>query len=243
MEEGRKLTPARHKRYRIVGLIVSLVYLLAVVGLSVRSGNSFSDLTPNEWGDFLAGCFGPLALFWLILGFWQQGDELRSSVEALMLQSEELRASVEQQRALVEVTKQQAEAELASLQEERQARRAAGSPHITVHAAGGYSTGDQALRRIRLTNLGANCSDLRLEYSLENIPPAFFSTLPTGEHVVVEWRFPGRDPPESFDMTMAYISVSGEEQVRSFTIYPRETRRFRIVELVETTATPDSGTH
>ena len=29
------------------------------------------ELRLNELGDFLAGAFGPLALFWLVLGFFQ----------------------------------------------------------------------------------------------------------------------------------------------------------------------------
>jgi hypothetical protein len=28
------------------------------------------QLSLNELGDFLAGAFGPLALFWLVLGFF-----------------------------------------------------------------------------------------------------------------------------------------------------------------------------
>lgn len=60
-------------------------------------------LTPNEWGDFLAGSFGPLALAWLVFAFFQQGKELSASVKALELQSEELRASVQQQTTQAEV--------------------------------------------------------------------------------------------------------------------------------------------
>lgn len=51
-------------------------------------------MKPNEFGDLLAGILGPLALLWLVLGFFQQGEELRQSVKALELQSEELRNSV-----------------------------------------------------------------------------------------------------------------------------------------------------
>lgn len=90
------------------------------VYLFFTSKNPLS-LVPNEFGGFLAGVFGPLGILWLILGFWQQGDELRNSVDALNLQSEELRNSVEQQKALVEVTRQQAKAELQALQDEREA--------------------------------------------------------------------------------------------------------------------------
>lgn len=64
-------------------------------------------MLPNEAGDFLAGAFSPLAFLWLVLGYFQQGEELKNSADALWLQGEELRNSVTQQRELVEVTKEQ----------------------------------------------------------------------------------------------------------------------------------------
>ena len=74
---------------------------------------------PNELnavGDFLAGVFAPLAFFWLVRGFYQQGkgleqnsialrlqaEELKSSTDALNLQVQEMKASVEQQKIMAE---------------------------------------------------------------------------------------------------------------------------------------------
>ncbi len=37
----------------------------------------------NELGDFLAGVFAPVAFFWLILGYIQQGKQLNQSINAL----------------------------------------------------------------------------------------------------------------------------------------------------------------
>ena len=48
-------------------------------------------MTLNEWGDFLAGTTAPLALFWLVIGYFQHGEELRLNTEALNAQKEELR--------------------------------------------------------------------------------------------------------------------------------------------------------
>jgi len=42
-----------------------------------------------------------LALFWLALGFLQQGEELRNSSEALTAQTKELKHTQEQHKALV----------------------------------------------------------------------------------------------------------------------------------------------
>ncbi|RYF43345.1 MAG: hypothetical protein EOO38_18920, partial [Cytophagaceae bacterium] len=55
-----------------------------------------------------------------VLGYLQQGDELRQSTEALRLQAEELKNSVEQQSQLVDVSRRQLEQETLALLEERQ---------------------------------------------------------------------------------------------------------------------------
>lgn len=52
----------------------------------------FEKLELHEKGDFLAGLFAPLAFFWLVLGFIQQGQELK-------LQIKELNESVKAQNA------------------------------------------------------------------------------------------------------------------------------------------------
>jgi len=89
------------RNLKVIGLCVSLAYLFVVAALSYRSRQAFLDLDPNNWGDFLAGAFGPLALFWLVLGFFQQGYELRNSADALRIQAQELKNSVEAQKNLV----------------------------------------------------------------------------------------------------------------------------------------------
>lgn len=61
--------------------------------------------TLNELGDFIAGAFAPLAFFWLVRGYYQQGKELKQNTEALRLQADELKNSVEQQKLLQETTR------------------------------------------------------------------------------------------------------------------------------------------
>ena len=97
-----------------IGILLTVAYVLGI-GTWVRlNWGEFSKLPPNSWGDFLAGSFGPLALAWVVLGFFLQSRELKNSVEALKLQSEELKNSVLQQTRLAETSAQQ-------LQQEREA--------------------------------------------------------------------------------------------------------------------------
>lgn len=99
-------------RTRTLVAVIASVAWLAVAGYILhRSPVPLADLKPNEWGAFLAGTFAPVAFFWLVVGYFQQGDELRLSTETHRLQADELKNSVEQQRALVEVSRQQVEAE------------------------------------------------------------------------------------------------------------------------------------
>ena len=112
-------------------------------------------MTPNEWGDFLAGSFAPLAFLWLVLGYLQQGDELRLSTEALRLQAEELRNSVQQQRELVEVSRLQVESEREALAFERKLREDLSEPKFSVVGSGGVFRGDgQSTYNISISNAG-----------------------------------------------------------------------------------------
>jgi len=78
----------------------------------------FLEMEPNALGDFLAGTFSPLALFWLVAGYMQQGKALRLNTHeiklqrrALLLQHKELAA---QAKATLEVAAQSARQAVAS---------------------------------------------------------------------------------------------------------------------------------
>jgi hypothetical protein len=124
------------------GIVVTLVWLGTMAVLFYWSSAQASQMKPNEWGDFFAGVFAPLAFLWLVLGYLQQGEELRLSTEALRLQAEELKNSVEQQRELVEVTRQQVEGEREALAYERRQREEEARPSFVVVSRGGSFRGD-----------------------------------------------------------------------------------------------------
>lgn len=98
------------RKLKVIGFVVTAIYVLLISWLLVPKFNGLACLELNELGDFLAGVFGPLSLFWLILGFFQQGYELQQNNQSLRQQAEELRASVEQQKELVSVSKSHHEA-------------------------------------------------------------------------------------------------------------------------------------
>jgi hypothetical protein len=88
----------------IVGSVLSLIWL-GGLGLIVWLNLDIAlEMKLNEWGDFLAGGFAPLGFLWLVIGYFQQGKELKLSRESLVLQTQELSNSVAQQKELVQAT-------------------------------------------------------------------------------------------------------------------------------------------
>lgn len=149
-----------YSRRTIFGSVASVIWLVAIVYLASANIRALSALKPNEWGDFLAGAFAPLAFLWLVLGYLQQGDELRLSTDALRLQAKELQSSTEQQRALVEISRQQVESEREALIFERKLREDLSLPKFSVLGAGGSFRGDgRSTYGFTIKNAGHDATD------------------------------------------------------------------------------------
>jgi hypothetical protein len=89
-----------------IGICTTLAYLAFLGYIFHGRADELRLLQPNHLGDFLAGVFGPLAILWLILGFFQQGVELRENSRALDLQAEELKNATREQRELMSILRQ-----------------------------------------------------------------------------------------------------------------------------------------
>jgi hypothetical protein len=158
-EDAHKSDEPLNRGLAWIGVVVTVVYSAAMVA---GFGDKLGALKPNEVGDFLAGVFGPIAILWLILGFFQQGIELRQNTQALRQQADELQNSVEQQRDLVEVTRSQVAAEREALELERQRYEQSLKPLFYFHSAGGSKTGEFATWKTRVENLGGTARRVRI---------------------------------------------------------------------------------
>ncbi|MDZ4371282.1 MAG: hypothetical protein U1C74_07680 [Phenylobacterium sp.] len=159
-----KTPPKESNALNWVGCVVTFLWIIALVSYYASRNLDFADLAPNELGDFAAGAFAPLAFFWLVLGFFQQGRELRHSGRALWLQGEELRNSVEQQRELVNVTREQLRFDSDMLRAQKEEAWRASQPLFRVDL-GSYtapSPNGERLYTITYTNVGKSCTDLSL---------------------------------------------------------------------------------
>lgn len=88
------------------GLLVSVTYFL-MLGIVIYAMELGVMQSWNEFGDFLAGAFSPVAFLWLVLGYLQQQKELQQNTKALELQATELKNSVEQYKEMVSVAREQ----------------------------------------------------------------------------------------------------------------------------------------
>lgn len=90
-----------------IGCFITLFYILFLGWVTLGRLPTLLTMELNAVGDFLAGAVGPIAFLWLILGFIQQGQELKISSDALANQTEELRHSVDQQRTMAAINESQ----------------------------------------------------------------------------------------------------------------------------------------
>ncbi|TFW40123.1 hypothetical protein E4195_01280 [Pseudomonas putida] len=152
----------------VFGVALTIGYLMFAWWLVGDRVLDLKTMELNEVGDFLAGAFGPLAILWLVLGFFQQGIELRQSTTALKMQAEELRSSVTQQAAMVEVSQKQLDAALAAAQYERDLSEKSCEPHIDFQFKEWLNKGGREYAVFSARNTGPRCTFLSIVFSVSD---------------------------------------------------------------------------
>lgn len=156
------------------GVLLTFAYIGVFGWLFGTQISQINSLKPNELGDFLAGVFGPVALFWVVLGFFQQGLELRHSVETLKLQAEELKNSVEQQRELVKASRDQIELDRETILHQREQYLREINPVFVVSQAGGHGVAWGRMFRFSILNKGEIASDVNISIISTELSPNDF---------------------------------------------------------------------
>ena len=211
------------RKLSIVGFVLTAAYVwLLYFIFDGRIVESLS-MKPNEIGDLLAGMFGPLAILWLILGFFQQGIELRKNTKALELQAKELQNSVEQQRELVDVTRKQFEISQESISYERQRESDAIRPKFVFGNVHAEMQGSSARYLTSIRNMGGTATHLSFIFS-----PAVDSSISE----LVSWDSDGikqlvwtyKTPLADLvtRLTINYIDKSGVHGHQEFDLVPDE---------------------
>lgn len=211
---------AMSKRLEFVGGLATGAYLLLIACFVATRFSEFTSLKLNELGDFLAGSFGPVAFLWLVLGFLQQGRELKLSTDALKLQAAELKNSVEQQSIMAAAATQQIESQrqVLQLQISEAERAIAASFQLRIGLKAGGKQPGTVLNRLILTNTGniAEKVSVVLEPGFESLRDWHAGTMNTGGSSEVELIFvpPADDLLGSCRIT--YSALDGKERKAFF---------------------------
>lgn len=200
------------------GLVGTGAYLLFLLALAWVKWPMLGDLEPNEFGDLLAGIFSPLAFLWLVLGFMQQGHELRQSSQALWLQGEELRNSVEQQRELVDVTRQQLELERDQREKAELEAAREDLPTLALIVSDKYLFASGAQRyTFKLFNSGTRCSLLKIFHDINLI--AGRDDFPNAH--MIEFILDFDDSvKKAFVISVGFIDRRGRNVLQKFQLIP-----------------------
>lgn len=170
--------PKPRRWYTWAGIAATLLYLAAIAAFGLARGGDFSELKLNELGDFLSGVFAPLAFLWLVLGYLQQGDELKQNTAALKLQADELANSVEQQREMVKAAWAQIEHARETDAQERRHQEDARSADFKLSTGGHGTHGNTHQFSLKLSNAGFAARDIRVE-----IPSVQFRSVRDWTHI------------------------------------------------------------
>jgi hypothetical protein len=186
---------------KIFGVLTTIAYLALICLYAALSKHALLGLKLNELGDFLAGAFSPVAFFWLVLGFFQQGKELR-------LQVEELKNSVEQQRELVGVSRDQLDY---MMENEAKQKR----PNIKVNAASRGAGPDGLRVEFKFTNYGYLADDFKAELRCVGVKYELIhlTALKQDGECKADYRFPGEIEGLSVSVTYNCGEGNGIKEV------------------------------
>lgn len=168
------------KKLTISGFLLTAFWLAIFLKIVVVNWSSAKLLSFNEWGDFLAGLTAPLALLWLVIGYFQQGKELHLNTEALLAQQEQLKRQVQETAVLAENSERQAIAAermalLSKEESEKAALKERAEAQPLFRPKGGNKNG--ATIKTTLRNDGATVSNV----SVETDEQIEITILPTNE--------------------------------------------------------------
>jgi hypothetical protein len=217
-------------------ILVTVAWLALIAGAAWWKWDSLCQMGLNELGDFAAGAAAPLAFFWLIAGYFQQGIELRQNTEALRLQAEELARSVEQQKALATVAAEQATVAKKAWEEQRRELERSHQPRLAL--AKEFMKGDRAgnlvLFDIEIKNLGSPLFEGEFHFDrVATGPTPRMSGDTYGRFVIpaagsAHFRFvTDINDPEDSHATLHYLDGMGERQEMHLALHRYDTNKLK----------------
>lgn len=208
----RSDVPKQSRAATRVGVAITIAYVCCMGSYVWCEWNHLLMMKPNEFGDFMAGAFGPLALFWLVCGYFQQGAELRQNTDALKLQSaalerqvEELEMSVQHQGELAAASRDALEFSLRESAARAEKEMEMHTPHFAAHNFEAYSASAPGLFHVHLKNDGANAWIVSIESNECDVALGKQSFLGTGDSISMQAMKPeGFSWPPEVQITVVF---------------------------------------
>jgi len=219
-----------HLRTKI-GIGFSALYLLGIYVVASYKHADFAALKLNELGDFLAGVFAPLALLWLVIGYFQQGDELRQNSEALLLQAKELNQAAEHAGGMLEVARQEHELTIKTLnaehqdriERETQAREAEEKARKKrIQPIFGFDSAEFHIDRaeVDMKNHGQRCSDFSISIPsnelIELYEPVHDENMGAKREIIIPIKLLARHGRGEVPVILEWTDLDGERMEASY---------------------------
>ena len=209
------------KRLTVIGIAATTLWCAIITIMVCSRLTEFVHLPLNAIGDFFSGLSAPLALIWLVVGYFQQGEELRLNTEALHAQQEELRRQVEETAQLAKNAERQAASSeqialISKTEHERQQQKEMKEAEPIFVADGGSDSRPEVITNI--TNHGGPIRQVilthagRYKMSLRG-SPVWESNA--GQKLVLLVR-PDEDLLFPVDFSLQYIDKLGTRHERFF---------------------------
>lgn len=195
-----------------LGVVLSIAWLGVAFYIAKHSD---IPTKANEWGDYLAGMCAPLAFLWLVLGYMQQGDELRA-------QAEELRQSVIHQSELARASSAQLELQRNEVEASARAAWRASLPRLQVTVLSMEHSASHSVLHLHIVNRGGFVRGLRFTVNepVRSIAPEHLALMNPEEGINFRLSLtPNTAAP--FEIRAACITVQGEAVEMAAILLPK----------------------
>lgn len=214
-------TKLSSRPFTVMGLVATGAYACLIGAYVFAHWDKMADLKPNELGDFLAGVLTFPAFLWLVIGYFQQGIELKQNTEALRLQVQELAHSVEHQAESARVAREQLrqETDAREMEREQQIRESQPDLRPDLKCTPGIDSCDYTLT---LTNYGTDIYDVEFhgDPALPRMEakPEVLAIVRRSATVEMRWEdnFPWEGP---FVLVVTYTTSIGKRGTRRFELW------------------------
>ena len=216
------------KRLTLIGLCITAIWIFLFSFIVLSNFPTDGQMSLNAWGDFLAGTTAPLALLWLVIGYFQQGEELHINTKVLEAQQRELQLQVQETANLAKNSERQARAaellaQISKTEQEREHLQMIMDAQPEFVANGGSSSGARISTNIY--NHGGLVKDISLEYAgphdLDFSPTKRFDT---GENGQITLTQQGDSSIQSINFQLAYTDRFGKRQSTAYVLNGHDLR-------------------